>query len=154
MLIYIRPQGKSPCGGDFLCHDYLSPSYEFLILKISLFRILLIHRFSKRPSKTPQNQGKIAVLNRICTKPTIFYSINIFVSVKIVDFAIIPIWLIRVFLFSRYFLEHYQYLLLFFTYNAAEWFYCHSAIFSVYFTAVLRLVEILMLSAFAQLCNF
>lgn len=88
------------------------------------------------------------MLNRICTKPTIFYSINIFVSVKIVDVAIMPIWLIFIFVL---FLEHYQYLLIFFTYNAAEWCYCHSAVFLHIFVSVLRLVEILRYQLFANI---
>ena len=31
VLIYVRPQGRSPCGVDFLCHDYLSLSWDFFL---------------------------------------------------------------------------------------------------------------------------
>lgn len=29
--IYVRPQGRLPCGVDFLCRDYLSLSWDFFL---------------------------------------------------------------------------------------------------------------------------
>ena len=29
--IYVRPQGRSPCGVDFVCRDYLSLSWDFFL---------------------------------------------------------------------------------------------------------------------------